>query len=799
MSLLSFDQTDFPALSLFDLLQARDLFHVHLMMKPNVIGTAVGRYLIREKDPYPSNHPDAKPFGASRKRKDSTRPKTLENSEVRRYSWPCVLVFVSHWRHPFEFRRGRYSTEDFVPPAIYLPDGRRVPICVVEASRIDASGAAPNDMAFPSKFIGGGYPVVARVQNEMHLASIGCMLTDGHKVYALTNRHVSGDIGETVYAIVDGHEIPIGKSSNKQISRVGFEEIYCGWPGREVFLHMDVGLIEIEDKTRWTAQVYGIGELGPIVDLSVRNLSLKLIGAGVRAYGCASRQMFGEIQALFYRYKSIGGFEYVSDFLIGPRHENGKGAASRKAETAPYRFITGPGDSGTIWVLDHDEHAPDERVVDKAVANNTFRPIAIQWGGQVFSGTHENQPFALATCLSTVCNRLDVEIVRDWNVGQPEYWGAVGHYAIAEKAIELLQKSSSGTLEKLLQANLQNITYKPEDIRIKELKGLKTRQFIPLADVPDYAWKRTKGRGGEGPNHFADMDKQNSSGVSLLDICTGAGGAVDPKKIDVQTWINYYESVGDPSKGLLPFRVWQIFDALQKFAERGDVRSFVCAAGVLSHYVGDACQPLHISALHHGDPSAVGKDGKPIAEGVHGAYEAQMVNRHTPELLASVSGTASGLPRFEPVTNGHDAAVRVVQLMRFTFVTIAPKDIVDAYSELLNDLPSEIADELWKRFANKTTQVMSAGTKLLSFLWQEAWRNGGKRNKITSTRMIDPNDLSDLYKDPDFLRSYTLKQIGAVLSSAGATQIGLRKGRLRRANRPRPITSAKRRKQSSRR
>ena len=35
---------EFSMLSLRDLLAARDFFHVHLMHKANVVGTAVGRY-----------------------------------------------------------------------------------------------------------------------------------------------------------------------------------------------------------------------------------------------------------------------------------------------------------------------------------------------------------------------------------------------------------------------------------------------------------------------------------------------------------------------------------------------------------------------------------------------------------------------------------------------------------------------------------------------------------------------------------------------------------------------------------
>src|SRR4051794_1722396 len=47
-------ENNFKSLSLKDLLAARDLYHFHLMNKANVVGTAVGLYLIRNSDEYPS-------------------------------------------------------------------------------------------------------------------------------------------------------------------------------------------------------------------------------------------------------------------------------------------------------------------------------------------------------------------------------------------------------------------------------------------------------------------------------------------------------------------------------------------------------------------------------------------------------------------------------------------------------------------------------------------------------------------------------------------------------------------------
>jgi len=73
--------SNFPSLSLKDLVEARDLFHYHLMNKKNVVATAVGLYRIRKK-------PDVE--------SQRERPRrTLFNSSIRKESWPCVYVFVS--------------------------------------------------------------------------------------------------------------------------------------------------------------------------------------------------------------------------------------------------------------------------------------------------------------------------------------------------------------------------------------------------------------------------------------------------------------------------------------------------------------------------------------------------------------------------------------------------------------------------------------------------------------------------------------------------------------------------------
>src|SRR3954451_14410835 len=80
-------QFDYHSLSLLNLIQARDLYHLHLTKRKGAIATAIGCYLIRKSDSWPGDHEKVK----------GTGPKTFETAEVRTYSWPCILVFVEKW------------------------------------------------------------------------------------------------------------------------------------------------------------------------------------------------------------------------------------------------------------------------------------------------------------------------------------------------------------------------------------------------------------------------------------------------------------------------------------------------------------------------------------------------------------------------------------------------------------------------------------------------------------------------------------------------------------------------------
>lgn len=764
-------QRDFESLSLQDLLEARDLYHWHLINRGTVVGTAIGLYLIRKNDPWPTRKRTAREQIVGNGKRPRKPPRTFANSEVRDYSWPCVLVLVSEWLDDSEFvggDRGAHHPREMLPKTLYMPDGRKVPVCVVKVDATSASATEIPTWHWPAARIGPGYPIAVSAQGRERRASIGCLVTDGHTTYALTNRHVSGAAGEEIYSYVGGQRVRVGRASEKQATRVAFSDAYPDFPGRRTFVNLDVGLVEIDDLTSWTSRVYGIGPVGELADLHEANLRLDLINAEVIAHGAASGPLSGKIKALFYRYKSVGGFDYVTDFLIAP---------------SSFDHQTQPGDSGTVWHIlprNGKKDAPPE-------------PLAVEWGAQALqeAGVSPALHFTLATSLASICRQLDVELVRTSSTGARPYWGQVGHYSIGTFACNALRGDK---VTKLMTANKDRISFveeglDPKNIR-EAMKRAKDDEFVPLADVPDIVWKRTpyqvaggrdrpagKGRttGPEHPTHYADIDEpRDSDGKTLLDLCLA-----DPRKLDVDFWRAFYDEQGhtkSKERGLLPFRVWQIFDEMVDSVQKGRVDRFVCAAGILSHYVGDACQPLHGSMYADGYAdqemyvTKKHRDGTTTEEkshvgaGVHSAYETSMIDRYAGEIVDGLTRLSEGKAKLVEVKDGHDAGMETIRLMSRSARRIPPRKVVDTFVDAGGTKTVAVYDALWNELGKDTIAVMWDGAQVLASIWEGAWKaGGGSAIKATDLKPRSLARLKAIYENSKFVPSVDLDEIASLL------------------------------------
>lgn len=418
---------DFNSLSIRDLVEARDMFHVHLTNKRNVIATAIGRYLIRLIDIDDNGY-----YRPNVYKPHEEKPKrTMDNSIVTNMSWPCILVYISEWEEKIKILNR--DVADLIPKSLFMPDGRVVPICVVEVNKAIETDIFidPSELQFPENLIGGGFPVFMDLQGKRNIATIGCIVSDGHKYYALTNKHVVGNEGISVQSVFGGKEVRVGKSSGKNLGKIPFTHLYPGFRGTQVSVNCDAGLIDIDDINYWKTEILDIGEMDEMHDINTMSLSLTLIAENtvksgkiqpskkgiVVGYGAYSQKMEGQIAALFYRYKSIGGIEYISDLLIAGQNN------------MPLKVHHG--DSGAVWHL---------QVKDNGVTK--FLPIALHWGHHemISNKTSTTYNYSLSTCLSNICRELDVEVVRGWNIDHDYSWGKTGHYKIAARACDIVTK-----------------------------------------------------------------------------------------------------------------------------------------------------------------------------------------------------------------------------------------------------------------------------------------------------------------------------------------------------------------------
>ena len=221
---------------------------------------------------------------------------------------------------------------------------------------------------------------------RLYLATIGCLMSDGHTTYALMARHACGEPGTEVSARLRDGLSRIGVSTDKQITRKLFSEVYPALPMRQTWLGLDVGLVRVDDAGDWTPNVYGLPPIKPLFDVYEQNLSLRrLVDHPVVAMGAASGLLQGRIKGMFYRYRSVGGFDYVSDFLIAPAG----------ARTGAHH-----GDSGALWHLQMP--GPDGKEDNRPLPERDLRPLAIEWGAQVFAESGQRSTYSVATSLSNV-------------------------------------------------------------------------------------------------------------------------------------------------------------------------------------------------------------------------------------------------------------------------------------------------------------------------------------------------------------------------------------------------------------
>jgi hypothetical protein len=212
---------------------------------------------------------------------------------------------------------------------------------------------------------------------------------------------------------------------------------------------------------------------------------------------------------------------------------------------------------------------------------------------------------------------------------------------------------------------------------------------------------------------------------------------------------------------------------MKAFAAAGDATRYLCAAGLLAHYVGDASQPLHgsqyadgyadqpMTVIHHRrETGEEYEEETHVGAGVHSAYETKMLDKFASDiadgLVAAVSTIAAPFP-----TTGAHAALELVTLMKRCAEAIPPSTLVDAYVEAGGKPVVVTLEALWEQFGDQTIQVMTDGAESLARIWAGAWQ--GHAISAGDIKAVPFDELRALYEDVDFVPSKYLDEISPEL------------------------------------
>jgi len=276
-------------------------------------------------------------------------------------------------------------------------------------------------------------------------------------------------------------------------------------------------------------------------------------------------------------------------------------------------------------------------------------------------------------------------------------WGKRGHETVASLAAQLLATENSQA------AFLKNHSF---DMGF-------------YANVPDLYWKREATYAKEGPQHYVDME-----------AFTRAFEAQKTKEAwnpDRQAFFKKFPDI-EVKEGRSFWRIQELNTKLEDVTkklkakkltrnERQDLQiQWITIAGVMSHYIGDLAQPLHVTENHDGQLSE--------QKGLHHWLEEEIVDDLYPSITNDVYTRAK--------SRWAEFSKKNKKLSAFELAVDLAKNSSLAIPEVLHLDKTHGRANLGKisgQYKELVTERLAQGVLYLALVWskQVGWEYDGKR------------------------------------------------------------------------
>ena len=281
-------------------------------------------------------------------------------------------------------------------------------------------------------------------------------------------------------------------------------------------------------------------------------------------------------------------------------------------------------------------------------------------------------------------------------------WGRLGHILLTERAVDALPRK----LRSFFAPHQEFLGAHSLD---PDLWRAAAREERPIdARLCQPATGAAALEGGEDPRHYLDADlvaPYPFNGISrdFAEYRAGAG-----------------EKLSD--WGTLPWTIAAYTDQLAQAmaAPQPDSKAIVCLASVLSHYVGDASQPFHLTGNYDGQLSG--------QRGIHRRFESDLVEAYALPLRRQIELRADlGVGVSNPIDGAFDMLISghpwVDQILLADRRSLTEWPLAEG--GLAADNPGYLR-AMWGRTSEVAAERLAFGATMVASFWVTAWEQAGR-------------------------------------------------------------------------